>query len=327
MSGHRSNYAPGQRGSILLATLLVCLGCAALVLCLGSLISVSLRVALTERAAQSADADSEALLEELRLAAVARWEPQGITRENGAAGNLGYRVDIDPEEPTADVFLQATASLPAAVYDGKAVNARRLSTLVERAWEGLELPPVALVAGSVVLTADRTTPGILPGSGAPGKAVPVATEFVPAECLGELAWTHLTGRWSLDEGTVSWLREGPGRASSVTVQESRTGVPTRPDLALGGGSAEDPLLLALIGGGVIDARNLGDVWGVLVGPEDILLDGTVLHGATFCSGNLVLGAEGCLVFEESVRLWATDHSLYRVRLTPGTRAQEWLGTP
>ena len=95
------------------------------------------------------------------------------------------------------------------------------------------------------------------------------------------------------------------------------------DTSIGGSGPESPLLLITIGGGVIDARNLGEVWGMLVGAEDILLDGTILHGAAFCTGNVQLGYSGCVVYEESVRLWATDRSLYRVRLVPGTRMEEW----
>jgi len=215
--------------------------------------------------------------------------------------------------------------MPDAEYETKAVGARRLSALVERAWDGVELPHAAIVARSVVPAVDRTTPGISSALPEEAEAVPVATQFRPVESLGAFSWTHLTSHWELDAGTKTWLEEGQvGLAPSVTLAEERTGVLVRPDLSSGGsGRAESPLLLVALGG-VVDARNLGEVWGVLVGAENVLLEGTTLHGAGYCTGELQLGHTGYVIYEESVRLWAMDHSLYRVRLVPGTRVEEWV---
>ena len=213
-----------QRGSILLATLLVCVGCSVLLLCLNALVAAGLRVALAERAGQAGQADAEMFLDEIRTAALERWEPCAVTREDGASGSLMLPEGWGPGSPSTAPYLQATVRLPAAEYQGKDVEGRRLSGLVERAWDGVDLPPMAIVAGDVVPAVDRTTPGILSPLEEEPHVIPVATQFRPAEYLGDLGWTHLTGAWEVDEGTRTWLSQGQlGLAPGVAIEERPLG--------------------------------------------------------------------------------------------------------
>jgi len=93
---------------------------------------------------------------------------------------------------------------------------------------------------------------------------------------------------------------------------------------IGRGAPDAPILVVLRGGADLDARDLGDVYGVLAVDEgSLLLEGTTLHGALFVSDRLSLGKAGRVLFSREVLRWATDRSLSRTRLVPGTR---WEGT-
>jgi hypothetical protein len=78
----------------------------------------------------------------------------------------------------------------------------------------------------------------------------------------------------------------------------------------------------LAGGATLDARDQGDLYGVLVvDGGSVLLDGTVVHGAVFASGRVSLGISGQVLFARDMLRWATDRSLSRARLLPGTRRE------
>ncbi len=80
------------------------------------------------------------------------------------------------------------------------------------------------------------------------------------------------------------------------------------------------MLVVVTGGADLDARDRGDLFGVLVVDEgSVRLDGTVLHGAVFATGDVALGQTGQILYSPQVLRWATDRSLRRVRLVPGTR--------
>jgi hypothetical protein len=90
------------------------------------------------------------------------------------------------------------------------------------------------------------------------------------------------------------------------------------------GSADSPLLVVLTGGADLDAADLADLWAVIVVDDgSVRLDGTTLSGAVFATGAVELGATGQVSFSRAVLRWASDRSLTRVRLVPGTR---WEGT-
>ena len=91
-----------------------------------------------------------------------------------------------------------------------------------------------------------------------------------------------------------------------------------------GATAPDaPVLVVVTGGADLDARDRGDLYGVIVVDDgSVLLEGTVLHGAVFATGEVALGQTGQILFSREILRWATDRSLHRVRLVPGTR---WEG--
>ena len=103
-------------------------------------------------------------------------------------------------------------------------------------------------------------------------------------------------------------------------QALRGAVTLPPDC--GGASAEEPVLVMVTGGVDLDARDLGEFYGVIVVDEgSARLDGTVLHGSVFVSNDLDLGETGRVLFSLDTLQWATDRSLCRVRLVPGTRRE------
>lgn len=311
------NIGSRNAGSVLLATLFVSIGCCLFVLVLNGLVAAALRAALTEKAGDSAQAAAEQVLGELRLAALQDWQPRAVLAGDATTAQLTPPSADIAQDMTIPAHLLASATVPSGIYEGKRVEARVLSGVLERGWDGVDLPEAAVVANNILLDSDRTTPGI------PGAVVPVATLYPVPETIGEVAWRELNSPWWLDEGTVAWLQEGPGRAPNVDIQEGRAGVRVQPSIEAGSTSAASPLLFLLSEAGAIDARHLGELWGVLVAPEGVLLEGTTLHGAVYSAGNVVLGASGCVVYEEAVRRWACDRSLYRVRLIPGTRLEGW----
>lgn len=89
------------------------------------------------------------------------------------------------------------------------------------------------------------------------------------------------------------------------------------------GSPEEPILVLVTDGAELDARGVGDLYGVLlVDNGSLLLDGTTVHGAVFATGIVDFGGDGRLLFSRGILRWATDRSLQRARLVPGTR---WEG--
>jgi hypothetical protein len=89
-----------------------------------------------------------------------------------------------------------------------------------------------------------------------------------------------------------------------------------------GASPENPVLAVVTGGSDLNLTDCGDLYGVVVVDGGSLsLDGTTLHGAVFVTETLDLGATGQILFEKSILRWATDRSLVRTRLMPGSRQE------
>jgi hypothetical protein len=94
------------------------------------------------------------------------------------------------------------------------------------------------------------------------------------------------------------------------------------DLGRYGKVVGEPCLVILAGGANLDARNFGEFYGVIVVDDgSVQLDGTVVHGAVFASETVSLGDSGEILFSPAVLRWATDRSLRRTRLVPGTHSQ------
>jgi hypothetical protein len=95
------------------------------------------------------------------------------------------------------------------------------------------------------------------------------------------------------------------------------------DQTIAGMSVDSPVLVVVIGGAELDARDLGELYGVAVVDDgSICLEGTTLHGAVFATETVDLGVTGRLLFSRPVLRWATDRSLRRVRLVPGSRWED-----
>ncbi len=104
--------------------------------------------------------------------------------------------------------------------------------------------------------------------------------------------------------------------------EGGPGTTVRLPLGAGGASADEPILAVVTGGATLDLTGLGDLFGVAVANDGgILLDQTTIHGAAFATYALDLGTTGQIRFSRYILRWATDRSLVRTRLVPGTREE------
>ena len=87
-------------------------------------------------------------------------------------------------------------------------------------------------------------------------------------------------------------------------------------------SVDSPVLVVVMGGADLDARGMGSVHGVLVvDGGSVFLEGTIVHGAVFASGDVQFGLTGQVELHGGVLRWARDRSLERVRAVPGTRCE------
>jgi hypothetical protein len=160
-------------------------------------------------------------------------------------------------------------------------------------------------------------------------------------------WMHLDSHAEIEAITAAFA-EGPTTEEGTSADDGEgsadTSVGPLPELAptsqvavltasrgrtvdipeeLGRGAPDAPVMVVLRGGADLDARNLGDLYGVLVVDDgSLLLEGTTVHGALCVSERVSLGGAGRLLFSREILRWATDRSLTRTRLVPGTR---WEG--
>jgi hypothetical protein len=200
-----------------------------------------------------------------------------------------------------------------------------------RGRDGIDLPIAALVATRVVLGPNRVSPWLQVDEAAAGSPlddvfsggtarVHLVEAFVgPAPGDGCVV-TQSGSEWRLDDGWrlvgrgltawgsgVLWMAAAPGETVSLPEE-------------CGGKNPDSPMLVVLSGGGDLDAREQGDLYGVLVvDGGSLLLEGTVLHGAAFVTDTVALGTSGSVRYSQRLLRWATDRSICRVRLVPGSR--------
>jgi len=207
-----------------------------------------------------------------------------------------------------------------------------LSALVERARDGFDLPLAAVVAERVLVSSDRSTPWIT----VEGETEQTLVHLVhPPNSTADRGQIHIIpSPWSLDQGwriligllaTSSDDGEGGGLtapAEGVTILVGKPGQSVGPPYGLAGKDPEHPALLVVTGGADVDLRARGDWWGVVVADGGgAKLEGTSLHGAVLASGAVELGLTGRVVFDPQLLRWATDRSLWRARLMPGSRSE------
>ncbi len=216
-----------------------------------------------------------------------------------------------------------------------------VSAWLERGRDGLDLPLAGLVAQTASWTSGRVSPwlevdGV--GMAAPTarfRNVPTAPLVGPGAVVENMASV-----WRLDDGwrvlfaSVASARDETGAAATEVVAAQGLGPGARVSTMRGepgttlelpqgwGGSADDPALLVVTGGAALDVRGRGDLYGVIVVDDGgVLVDGTLLHGALFATGEVDFGTTGAVAFSRSILRWATDRSLVRARLVPGTRGE------
>jgi hypothetical protein len=339
----------GQGGSIVLFALFVCLAVAVVVQTLAAIVIIADRSLSTEQDGRARMQEKDDALAQLRQRLLADWQAQPW---------LPLLVDSEVQGSASDLAESQGWAMIVQAEHQPAVSPIVVSALVERGRDGLDLPFAGLVAGSVGCGAGRTAPWLEMQGGDHGysggptdqQASERSAGFlvdVPAQpLLGPAATVDgLDHEWRLDDGWRGFLETAAETAADHASEESSSGATGSPGVGIGpgvtvlvtdpgitaelpsgwGASTDQPELLVLLGGGRLDARGRGDVYGVVVvDGGDLLLEGTKISGALFATGSVDVGESGTVVFVPTILRWATDRSLLRTRLVPGTR-QESIG--
>jgi hypothetical protein len=339
---HSSASAPREAGSIAVFVLFACLAVAVLVQILSVIVMCADRTLTAEEAGRVWMYESDQALASLRQTSLAEWQTKTWSFLPGVPDGV--------EASLAGLADGEGWVMTASARHEPAVTPIVVSAWLERARDGLDLPLAGLVASAATCTSGRASPWleIDDGAGSTGGALqdqaeatarfwtaPAAPLVGPGITLGRIAtpWM-LDGGWRrLFEAAAEAQREastsgegnappGVAVASEVVVLSGRAGstveLPAAWGLAAGG-----PGLVVVAGGVSLDARDRNDVYGVIVvDGGDILLEGTRLHGALFASGAVDFGTNGSLSVSYRILRWATDRSLLRTRLVPGTRRED-----
>ena len=321
----------GEQGSIVLFALLVCLGIAVVVQTLSVVIVCATRAAVVESTGRALEGGKEGALAAARMDLLTAWQPRAWSAAPRDSPALSTMVASVPQ--SGGWVLDVTAAHDAAV------SPVTVSAWVERGRDGVDLPWAGVVADSIVWAPARAAPlvepdGVAAGGddGAGAAALPVwllAAPQSPAPGAG-FSIHALRESWRLDEGWrtlfETWATNGNSTeamapVAGVRVVRGRSG--TAVSLPADWGTAADePGLLVVIGGASLDARGRGDVLGVIVvDGAGVSLDGTTVHGAVFATETVDFGTSGAVWPSIPTLRWATDRSLIRSRLVPGSRRE------
>ena len=321
-----------ERGSIVLLVLFVCLGVAVLVQTLSVVVLCADRGLAAEEDGRALMQEKDQALASLRQRVLSDW---------GAAPWSVIQETPPVEGVVAELPDSGGWALAASARHSPDVSPIVVSAWLERGRDGLDLPLAGLVAATARWTSGRVSPW-LEVDGAEVDAPTARFRTVPASPLigvGVIVQS-MSRPWTLDDGWRSFFAslaaEGgePGTAQTEVVAAqgvapgarviTMRGEPgTTLELPQGwSGSADDPGLLVVTGGALLDARDRGDLYGVIVVDDGaVLLDGTRIHGALFATGDVDFGTGGAVAFSRPILRWATDRSLNRARLVPGTRGE------
>ena len=329
----RPRSSPGERGSVVLFALFVCLAIAVLVQTLSVIVVCADRSAEAENRGRQLMNDKAQALAGVRRELLSSWAPRGWLTTSGGSQDVETVVAELPE--SAGWALQATARHSAEI------SPITVAAWVERGRDGLDLPLAGLVAGNATWTAGRGTPWLEmedpvatdDGAGGAVEGQPTAwLQTVPqASLLGQgVVISSMRAPWKLDQGWRALLEAqegagsaadgfGPGTATTVLCTQGDGTVPLPP----GWGDTEaQPALLVVVGGASVNATGRGDLCGVIVVDDGaVSLDGTRVHGAVFATGTVDLGLSGEVLFAPAILRWATDRSFARTRLVPGSRRE------
>ncbi len=288
-----------------------------LVFSLANMVLIGENAISSERDGRANLAKEDQLLGLLASRALATWAPAEFELEPGVLGRLS------PDPAGSEWRLQATVFPP--WRRGGGLPPGQVSAMVERGRDGFDLPLAAVVGTALHADTARPVDTLVVPAG-DGTTTVALVEPLPQAPAGTEP-RDLSEPWRLAPMTVEALEQGAvAAAPSVVVLSGAAGQSVTIPAGVRG-DAQTPLVVVVTGGADLDARDLGDLDAVLVVDEGgAQLDGTRLRGAVICSGTVDLGATGTVTYVPSHLRWATDQSLRRVRLVPGTRQESW-GSP
>jgi hypothetical protein len=260
----------------------------------------------------------------LKGEALALWEqcswlqfaPEGLS-------TMGRLVEVEGGEDWV---------LKAEVIQDEAVTSLGTSVWLEKGRDGIDLPSGALVAAKVFADSDRVVPWLTAGEASEGvesskgsrlEAKGFLTQLPDSAQIGVgCSLVKLEEAWKLDDGWRGLLDGCCRLCDGVRVLVGAKGQALALPEDLPTTSPDSPVLVVVIGGADLDARGMGSIHGVLVvDGGSVLLEGSIVHGAVFASGEVQFGLTGQVELCGSVLRWATDRSLERVRVVPGTRQE------
>ena len=202
----------GERGSILLFALFVCLAIAVLVQTLTVVVICADRATEAEDTGRGLMREHDEALSSVRRELLTNWAPRGLSWVGEGSAQVSTQVSEVPES--------AGWVLDASVAHAETVSPIGVSAWVERGRDGLDLPLAGLVAQSAAWPGERATP-VMEMDGVPST---VAQAGSPADGLAEwlvaepgapplgvgLTAGVLRAPWKLDDGWRRFLGELQG---------------------------------------------------------------------------------------------------------------------
>lgn len=320
------------RGSILLLTLMVCLGIAVLISSLAAVTAAGRYALRAERTGRQDLADADTALTGLAESAWRQWIP---TPSDSPPMPTPATFGLDAVDGGGDRHLLAWAQGPAMAAtpggDASQVGSVALETSawVERGADGFTVPQCVLAAERVAASPGRDAPAII--ADAASETATVRSPNQPqAQTMGAGVEWKQTPPWTLDEGTAILAERQAARpgAAVIYVPGSPGDVVPLPDMPTGlGASPEMPLVIVSATGVDLVVTDRGDLYVLVLAGGSVRLEGTRLHGAVLASGVVDLGAEGQIEHLPSLVGWASTRSLVRVRLVPGSRLENLVPIP
>jgi hypothetical protein len=222
--------------------------------------------------------------------------------------------------------------LEADVIQDEAVTSLGTSAWLEKGRDGIDLPSAALVAANVFAYPERPVPWLTRGEASDGTDPSPGSGIEARGYLTQLPESaqisvgcflvKLDETWELDDGWRDLLDGGCRLRHGVRVLAGVEGQTLVLPEGVPATSVDSPALVVVLGGADLDARGMGSIHGVfVVDGGSLYLEGTIVRGAVFASGDVRFGLTGQVEFCGSVLRWATDRSLERVRVVPGTRRE------
>ncbi len=329
----RSGQGTGSvqaRGSILLLTLMVCLGLAVLISSLAAVTAAGRYALRAERTGRQDLADADTALAGLAEEAWRQWAAFGPTpMPTASQAALSFINGQGDRHLLAWAYGPAMAATPGGDPAEVGSVALETSAWVERGADGFTVPPCVVVADRVTAWPGRGSPAVVADAVSGSATVRSAVQPEAQVMATGVEWEQ-GPPWALDEGTAILAEQQAARSGSAVIYVP--GPPgsavALPGLSAGrGASPEMPLVIVAATGVDLIAADRGDLYALVLGGGSVGLEGTRLHGAVLASGVVDLGAEGRVDYLPSLVGWAATRSLVRVRLVPGTRLENLVPIP